>query len=45
MESWRNSSVLWRNLLSPLQEFTATTVATVAAATTVKPQFYIPAFA
>ena len=30
--------------MPPLQESTATTVATLAAVTTVKPQFYVPAF-
>jgi hypothetical protein len=44
MEPYRNSPKLWRNLLPPLQELTATTVATPAAVTTVNPQFYVPAF-
>jgi len=44
MEPCRNSPMLWRNLLPPLQESTATTVATLAADTTVKPQIYVPAF-
>lgn len=44
MEPCRNSPMLWRNLLPPLQESTTTTVATLAAVTTVKAQFYVPAF-
>jgi len=44
MEPCRNSLMLWRNLLPLLQESTATTVASLAAVTTVKPQFYVPAF-
>jgi len=44
MKRCRNSPVLWRNLLPALQDSTATTVASLAAVTTVKPQFHVPAF-